>query len=553
MQPFYLIKNANGYYRADFIDCVTGQVTFRKSTHCRNRIEATNLASKWIETGIPQAKSHSRQFQNSINPKQPESGIDLQNLVERLSKAEITALVALLAQKMGIADELENDRLEKAQPTNQQPPVPTQPQPQIYQTQPQPQPQPAIVHQTQTTQTPATLPVAQQPVQTVPAVQQLTRQTQPQQIVPQPAQAPKVVLIKRKKPAKPQEPATLEKKQPTQQPAKTFKAVEKLDPNQPLYSYLYNFWDYDTSRFIAEERALGKNVTKRHCAEQQKLAKRYWLPYFGESATAQMLDKNILEDFFFYLRLDLGLSGSTVNQAINCGRRAMTYLYHNKHLAENPFEGVRRFSPQQMQRGIPTETEVKNLLALEWENRTSKLAFKLGAFCCLRAGEISGLQTCDIDLEADMLYIRHSWNDTDGLKSTKNGENRTIPVDHTLALELMNHAKTNPNFNDTSFVFYSPKMPNQPLWPSYYQDAFYEALAEIGVSEAQRKERNIVFHSLRHFGATILRQRLDIAMVQEVMGHKTAAMTEHYSSHQNETKFKLIKEAMNSCASELLA
>lgn len=517
MQPFYLIKNANGYYRADFIDCVTGQVTFRKSTHCRNRIEATNLASKWLETGIPQAKSHSRQFQNSINPKHPESGIDLQSLVNRLSKAEITELVALLAQKMGIADELENSRQETAQPTQQ----------------PAPQAQP-------------------QPTQ--------TRQTHPQQIVPQPAQAPKVVLIKRKKPAQPQQQTPAQPQQtqapnPAAQtvPARNYKAIEKLDPNQPLYSYLFSFWDYENSRFIAEEKALGKNVTKRHCAEQQKLAKRYWLPYFGETATAQMLNKNILEDFFFYLRLDLGLSGSTVNQVINCGRRAMTYLYHNRQLAENPFDGVRRFSPQQIQRGIPTETEVKQLLALNWDNHISKLAFKLSTFCCLRAGEISGLQACDIDLAADLLYIRHSWNDIDGLKSTKNGETRTIPVDHVLALELMNHARTNPNFSDTSFVFYSPVLQSQPLWPSWYEDGFYAALAEIGVSEKQRKERNIVFHSLRHFGATILRQRLDIAMVQEVMGHKTAAMTEHYSSHQNETKFKLIKDAMNSCTSELLA
>ena len=59
----------------------------------------------------------------------------------------------------------------------------------------------------------------------------------------------------------------------------------------------------------------------------------------------------------------------------------------------------------------------------------NKLAFKVAALFGLRAGEISGLQVCDIDVNADLLYIRHSWNDTDKLKDTKNGDDRIIETD----------------------------------------------------------------------------------------------------------------------------
>jgi integrase len=40
-----------------------------------------------------------------------------------------------------------------------------------------------------------------------------------------------------------------------------------------------------------------------------------------------------------------------------------------------------------------------------------------------------------------------------------------------------------------------------------------------------------VFHSWRHFYAARLADITDLAKVQRVIGHKTAAMTEHYAAH----------------------
>ena len=81
-------------------------------------------------------------------------------------------------------------------------------------------------------------------------------------------------------------------------------------------------------------------------------------------------------------------------------------------------------------------------------------------------------------------------------------------------------------------------------WSSYYQDGFYEAMAEIGISEEQRKERNIVFHSLRHFCATILSQRTDMKTVQAILGHRSEKMSIHYSDHDTEEKLSNIKNIM---------
>ena len=87
-----------------------------------------------------------------------------------------------------------------------------------------------------------------------------------------------------------------------------------------------------------------------------------------------------------------------------------------------------------------------------------------------------------------------------------------------------------------SFIFFAPHNPSEPFYPGYYGDIFYEALDKIGVHEEERKERNIVFHSLRHFCATYLRQRTDIETVKSIMGHRTVKMSEHYSDHETQEK-----------------
>ena len=60
--------------------------------------------------------------------------------------------------------------------------------------------------------------------------------------------------------------------------------------------------------------------------------------------------------------------------------------------------------------------------------------------------------------------------------------------------------------------------------------AFYTALGKIDITEEERQERRITFHSHRHFLNTVLRSaRIPDPLVQRVTGHRTQEMTEHYS------------------------
>lgn len=253
-----------------------------------------------------------------------------------------------------------------------------------------------------------------------------------------------------------------------------------------------------------------------------------------------------LDEFLLSLRRDRGLAADTVNKAMTTGSMAFDFLVKEGLLKSNPFIGVERFRVQARKRGIPTEMEMKQLMTLDWDWADSvyKLAFKVAALFGLRAGEISGLQVCDVDVVGDLLYIRHSWNDVDKLKSTKNGDDRTIPIEHGIAVELLNNARRNPVYSDTSFVFWSSKVPDQPIWPSSYDEDFYLAMQKIGISEEQRKECNIVFHSLRHYCATQIAQRTSLEIAMKILGHRTEEMTRLYSAYETQMKLNNVKEVL---------
>lgn len=325
--------------------------------------------------------------------------------------------------------------------------------------------------------------------------------------------------------------------------------AEKVsDSTKPIFliETLSNFWDFENSEYVKKRIARGYDIKQRNCKEKLGIVKRYWAKYFDADRTVQSLTSRELDDFLMYLRTENKLSADTVNKTMTAGNMAFEFLIKEGLITSNPLSSVERFKVNAKKRGIPTETEMKKLMELNWDwtDSVNKLAFKVAALFGLRAGEISGLQVCDIDANADLLYIRHSWNDTDKLKDTKNGDDRIIPIEHGVALELLMNARRNPDYSDTSFVFWSPKVAGQPMWPSSFEDDFYIAMQKIGISEEQRKERNIVFHSLRHYCATQIAQRASLEIAMKILGHRTEEMTRLYSEHETQMKLNNAKEVL---------
>ena len=467
MRPFYLSKNKYGYYRVHFVDPVTGLKSTGKGTHTKDKFEATVLATRWLETGAPEAPSHSRAFNQQVNNKS--IPVSIKSFVDNLSEADATTVVELISKKYGICSstvtEIENQV--SAKPNSKNPALPKR---------------------------------------------------------------KKIIVIKKTS-------SNAASTAASAQESKAKTEVLNIGEKHLLCDTLHDFWDYDTSEYIKRTLAHGHSISIKHAKCMQAYIKNYWRPYFGNELCIEDLTLGQLDDFFFHLHDDIELANETINKNINCANKCFKTMTKLRQLQFNPLDGIERFKADNAERDIPTEEEIRKLLELDWNNYTAKVAFKVSAFYGLRAGEISGLRVCDVDPVDDILHVRHSWCEVEKLKSTKNKDTRDIPIDHQTALQLMNLARQNPEYGEFSFIFWAPHNNKEPFYPGYYGDIFYQALDQIGIHEDERKERNIVFHSLRHFCATYLSQSGDDKAVQAIMGHKTKTMTEHYADHETQEKF----------------
>jgi integrase len=308
--------------------------------------------------------------------------------------------------------------------------------------------------------------------------------------------------------------------------------------------YLCDFWTPKKSLYIQERRSHGHGCTERYCDDMRRIAEGRFVPYFGSMKIAD-ISEDVLNRFFMELRDGQKLAAATVNKSIVCAQVALEFAKRKRWIASSPAAGIEKFSAEQRDRGIPTDEEVSKLFRLDWHDPVSKMANMLAAFCGMRIAEIQALRFCDV--EEHVIHIRHGYNSLDRLKCTKNGKVRDVPVPVEISRALRAHAEKSPFYNgDDSFVFFSRKVSTDtPLVTNVFDDALRVAYVQIGISEESRKNRNLVFHSWRHYYATKLSERVKLEQAQQALGHLTPEMTQHYADHKTKESFDMLRKAMD--------
>jgi integrase len=192
--------------------------------------------------------------------------------------------------------------------------------------------------------------------------------------------------------------------------------------------------------------------------------------------------------------------------------------------------GITWFSGKAKERQILSPDQAKTLFRINWKDERPRLANMLAMVTGMRAGEIQGLRIQD--LGHDCLYVRHSWNFQDGLKTTKNNETRIVEVPFPgLMRELIEMAKNNPHgYEMDSFVFWAEKFSNKPIEQDIFRRDLKDALIKTGLSQESAKA--YTFHGWRHYFTAYMRPRIDEKILQSQTGHKTLAMLDHYAGHR---------------------
>jgi integrase len=154
----------------------------------------------------------------------------------------------------------------------------------------------------------------------------------------------------------------------------------------------------------------------------------------------------------------------------------------------------------------------------------------LSASTGMRIGEVQALQVQNTHQE--YVSVIYNWNYKYGLKEPKWRSYRDIPIPTKTSKYLFQIIDSSPFQEPDDLVFWGLGR-KLPLWNEQILKVLYETFERIGITPEQRRERNITFHSWRHFYNTIMRGKIHDAKLRLLTGHRTLEMTDHY------TKFRL--------------
>ena len=290
-----------------------------------------------------------------------------------------------------------------------------------------------------------------------------------------------------------------------------------------LTEFLETFWDYHASPYVREKLAHRHSIGKRHCYESMNRVRRYWFPAFPGKKIKD-LTKADLKAFSLSLA-EKGLAPGSINKIVTCGSTALGWAAKEGIIPLDPAEGLMKFTAPPRKRGVLTPEEAAAVFAVRWKDKRAYTGNLLAITTGMRSGEILALKKSDVSERT--LYVRRSWSALDGLKSTKNGEERKVPLLPEVREKLLELLRENPHHAADPFVFYG-LLENRPMDNKMLLDGLKAACGTAGIDA---RARGIVFHSHRHYFAARMADKMTADQITRVTGHKSLAVFERYADH----------------------
>ncbi len=275
----------------------------------------------------------------------------------------------------------------------------------------------------------------------------------------------------------------------------------------------------------------GYSVAKVYLYTCSCYTRNHIIPIWGmfrlNKLTTEIIDQKLLEIF-----RSGRVASDTVNRILRVLRLILDGAVSDGYLNENPAVRVKQVKVTKKERGVFTQGELVYLFSdpLIWTDirhyTLNLLAFTSG----MRLGEIRGL--CIENVHSDYISVRQQWENGYGLKPPKANSIRDIAIPR-ITSEALHYliSLTRPS----RIVFYSSEDDRKPMTASHIVKSLYEALQGIGITEDERRRRNLVFHSWRHTLNTVLRaEGVADAKIRQITGHRTEEMTANYTHFQAE-------------------
>jgi integrase len=319
--------------------------------------------------------------------------------------------------------------------------------------------------------------------------------------------------------------------------------------------FLTDFWTWETSPYIQEKNRKQNGIHKVHCHRAKNTALRYWKPFFAGRFLGDITQID-LDRFIDYMDKETTktdkkpLSAATKNQIIKAGLKPLRWAFSKGLIERDVTRGIMLYSGKAKERAILTPELAQAVFTVQWKNDMIKLANMLAMVTGMRQGEIVGLQVRDIG--QDRIYVNHSFNYIDGLKTTKTNESRIVELPFKSIIgELMALAQSNPHgYALDNFVFWTEGSKDRPICIKDFNRELRAALVKTGMTAETAKQYS--FHGWRHYFTTHMKPHLDDKLLKRETGHKTDLMLAHYGNHELEGERQLIQEAQRHVFGALL-
>lgn len=300
-----------------------------------------------------------------------------------------------------------------------------------------------------------------------------------------------------------------------------------------LRNYLTTFWDPAVSEYLRGKATEGRAVSAAYCRNSLSLVKRYVLPYFEKRGIARLSDltRPVLLAWrnFLFEKRGLDDEGRRISpRTVNAARQALFVpLQHAFDMGELPYhpgQGVKPVHETPERRQIFQLNEYAKLFAVEWPDIRYRTACLLAATTGMRTGEVRGLLVKNVHLDDGYLDVLTSWQDMEGLKPPKWGNERlgvqlSEPVVNAIREVLARHRW---GAAPDAFVFFNIKSAQAPLHKHGIEYALRSAM------KAAKLPGGRTFHSFRHSLVSHASANLSQAALRDFIGHTNVETTERY-------------------------
>lgn len=216
-------------------------------------------------------------------------------------------------------------------------------------------------------------------------------------------------------------------------------------------------------------------------------------------------------------------------------------VYCEDHNIVYPWGSIRRLKSSRKRHGALDRSEIENLLALETvENVSPRYLFaaKLQLLTATRIGELAGFMWKDVDFKAGTITIERQVLTGLGITPPKMGSVGTIPMIAPLPQLLRGYRATLPASPLPGMFIVGNPDTGSPLSREIYGRQLWDIFAAIGIGEADRKDRRLASHSLRHSMATLVQDAgLNALQAAALLRHKSVDTTALSYTHVENASF----------------